>query len=339
MSKISDEEIEIKAEELAKRTGISKDEAIKKVRAFYAEEPSKLDEAKKKLGITTDFLEDYARIAEKLDPASREVVARLASSELANINLNTEEEVDFDKIMKKAQRHVMEMKAMEALTRALSPPEQTNNKELAEALKESLKPIAETVEKVKDEIEGKKKEELEKKWEDLLNVVKDVIEGRKEGEEKPSEVLRKYNEIRKEAEQLLKQSGYEVKPAALSKEQLEEILKERDKKILEEISEHPERVKEILESKGYKIVGGPIPYDQVQKMLEEERKKIIEEKLEDQRLEQVGDIIKSTIKEFLGLFKPVVSEWFSGSLEERAKETQTSQEPKEESKEGEEGAS
>jgi len=300
-------------EEYAEAKGIDKEEAKKRLLPILRREPDRYEQIKKELGLVEDVFTTYQTIAEKAPEPMKTLASTLAGEHLAK--LKTEDD-PIEETMAKIKKHLLEIKLMDIAAKAVFGEEKKEEKPKTEEISEALKPFLEEFKELKEYVEGKKRDEVQQ----ILNEIKEIVASRSQpaGEENPKEIVDKAKKVLDDIKDLASAWGYKLEKDYLTKDEIEQILKERQEKILEELAEKPERIKEILEAKGYKIVGGPIPYDQVQKMLEEERKRILEQVHDDIKIRELGEIIRESVKEVIGLFRPMVGTWFEKSLEERA---------------------
>ena len=306
-------DVEKIVEEYAEAKGLDKEEAKKRLVPLLKSEPDKMEQIKKELGLTKEILQTYSELSQNAPEPLKVLAGIKASEQIAKLDA---EEDPLEETMKKIKRHFMELKLMDVASKAVFGEKEKEEKPKTEEIAEALKPFLDEFKELKEYVEGKKRDEVQQ----ILNEIKEIVASRSQpaGEENPKEIVDKAKKVLDDIKDLASAWGYKLEKDYLTKDEIEQILKERQEKILEELAEKPERIKEILEAKGYKIVGGPIPYEQVQKMLEEERKRILEQVHDDIKIRELGGIIRESVKEIIGLFKPMVGTWFEKSLEERA---------------------
>jgi len=306
-------DVEKIVEEYAETKGLDKEEAKKRLVPLLKSEPDKMEQIKRELGLTKEILQTYSELSQNAPEPLKIIAGIKASEQIAKID---SEEDPLEETMKKIKRHFMELKLMDVASKAVFGEKEKEEKPKTEEIKAALEPFLKKFEELAEYVEGRKRDEVQQ----VLSEIKEALASRNQptGEENPKEVVEKARRVFDDIKDLASNWGYKLERDTITKQELEEILKERQEKILEELAEKPERIKEILEAKGYKVQGGPIPYAQVEKMLEEERRKVLEQVQDDIKIRELGGIIRESVKEVIGLFKPMVGTWFEKSLEERA---------------------
>lgn len=310
MSKVDRNVAELIIEKYAEEKGISKEEARKKYLPILIGEETegKYSDVAKKLLSVAEILSSVKDVAKDADPATKSILTGLGSSLVTNtLSKGDEETVE---AMKPVIRMVAQLKAIEAAFSGGSKD--------VDALKDELGKLRDELEKYrKKEDEERVKKMLDeslRERDEAINELKDTINvlmGKLEkitNPPKPEDeeaLLKKVESVKSKSMNLLKDMGYEVKPTTLTREEVEELIKNQVTNL------PPDQLKEILEKHGYKVVGGPIPYDEALKMVEEARNKAYDEALEDKRVEAVKDIIKDSVSQLIQLFAPAVNVIFS----------------------------
>jgi len=300
-------------EATAQAEGITKEEVIKKY-GDILKSPAHKDRILAKLEPIVGTAERITEMAKRLP-----VEMRGPFSEVAAITMAREQKSDDPYGLKDIQAAAIRMKHFKDIMR--EGGDTTSVEALAKALQSTLEPFKETMQNVYNMLDEKKKSAEEERFTKLMELIKEALEKKPEvNKESATEVFAKYNEIQQSAKDILTAAGYKIESGSVTAEQLAQMKTDLEKSLLEQLIGDPEKVKEILTKKGYKVVGGPMTWPEIEKLLEEQKTALLNDKQDDQRIKEVGNIIKDSIKSLVELFRPAVSTWFERSVEERATE-------------------
>lgn len=313
--------LEQAVEKYAKKWGVSREEAEKKIQRM-------LEREGREGGIPTAeklFPEPLGPISEKIQDVNQ---ALLSTYHTRRILTSPPEDVAALREEIKALESKIVGDPVSALKERIEKIDAVVG-ELKKGLETQIRELTETLEdKKRKETREELLKELDTKMSPLQEGLKTLTEklekmerGEAEpaGEMKPSEVLKEADKIAEEAKGWLAKLGYKVEPEKLSKEEVQKMIREAQKEALASLP--PEELRKRLEQAGYKIVGGPLTYEQVEKLVEEARRRAQEEALEDKRIEAVQNIIRDSVGKIIGMFQPAIEIWMRSSLESRAGQT------------------
>lgn len=205
------------------------------------------------------------------------------------------------------------------------------------------------------------REALFKELDDKIGPLRDDLETIKKGlgeppegqPKKPEEFFDAATEVTERAKGLLEKAGYRVVSGHVSREEVEEMIKEAGKRSLEEIpterlkekleekgfkvepgklsreevekmieertkkaleSAEPEELKKRLEASGYRIAGGPITWTEAEELVKKAKQEGQEEVLDDKRIDAVKELISTSIAQIFELFKPAVNTYLEYAI-------------------------
>ena len=112
--------------------------------------------------------------------------------------------------------------------------------------------------------------------------------------------------------------GEEDKGGEGEKKDLPKDLIEALRNQISSLEETRKKIKETLEKLGFKVEDMYLHKDEVDRLLKEKYEEWQDQQVDDARIKEVGNIINTAVREIIGLFRPAVQAWFTGSLEERS---------------------
>lgn len=277
-------------QKVAENKNVSFEEAQKIVDSVFKDQPDKkIEDIKKELGVTKDFMKAYSQSTKDMDPVMKYSFGILGSQALQKIAQPAKTdsfEDDLDKLMKRMERmEMINMVADRFYNHRKPQPQGVTEEGLVKAMKEEIKTIIPQKSKIEQLIEKKIEREFEanidKKEEPKVDPSKQPT---------PFEQIKVMQDWFKAARTVFEESGYKIEHSTFTRDQLPEELKKMN----------PEDLANILEARGFQISGRPVPFQKHQEDLVKAKEDAKNEAMEDKNATIIANLVEKITDNFFG---------------------------------------